>query len=105
MSQQQYLIWSHQHNAWWRDGGHGYTTQLTDAGHFTLDQTEQHLRWLEHREFLADGRPHEVIVEAPTDAELAQLKAAKAALDNVFDRVEQATIEAVVIRAGRAVKP
>lgn len=24
MSEQQYLIWSHQHNAWWRAAGRGY---------------------------------------------------------------------------------
>jgi hypothetical protein len=27
-----YLIWSHEHGAWWRDGGHGYTRSLAEAG-------------------------------------------------------------------------
>lgn len=27
-----YLVWSHEHGAWWRPGGHGYTTHLSDAG-------------------------------------------------------------------------
>jgi hypothetical protein len=96
-----YLIWSHQHNAWWRDGGHGYTTQLTDAGRFTRTQADQHLRWDEHREWLPDGRPHEVTVEAlhPT------LTRDVLALHVIASRVARATIEAVVVRAGRAVKP
>jgi hypothetical protein len=27
-----YLIWSHEHGAWWRDGGYGYTRSLAEAG-------------------------------------------------------------------------
>jgi hypothetical protein len=28
-------IWSIEHDAWWRVGGFGYTTELAEAGHFT----------------------------------------------------------------------
>jgi len=27
-----YLIWSFEHNAWWKSGGRGYTTRLLEAG-------------------------------------------------------------------------
>lgn len=30
-----YVIWSHEHRAWWRPGGIGYTPRLADAGRFT----------------------------------------------------------------------
>jgi hypothetical protein len=96
-----YLIWSHQHNAWWRDGGYGYTTRLTDAGRFTRTQAEKHLSWDLHREWLPDGRPHEVIVEALHPTLARDILAPTV----IASRVEKATYEAIVERAGRAVKP
>lgn len=33
-----YLVWSNEHGAWWRPGGHGYTQQLDDAGRFTPER-------------------------------------------------------------------
>ena len=30
-----YLIWSHEHEAWWRPGALGYTTEITEAGRYT----------------------------------------------------------------------
>ena len=29
-----YLIWSNEHNAWWKAGGWGYTPSLTHAGRY-----------------------------------------------------------------------
>ena len=29
-----YLLWSGKHNAWWRTGGSGYTTDRDEAGRF-----------------------------------------------------------------------
>lgn len=33
-----YLIWSHQHGAWWCPGGFGYTQHVGDAGRFGRDK-------------------------------------------------------------------
>ena len=30
-----YLIWSNEHQAWWRAGGTGYTKHLREAGRYT----------------------------------------------------------------------
>lgn len=35
MSDKAYLIWSHEHAAWWGPAKSGYTTRLSDAGHYT----------------------------------------------------------------------
>jgi hypothetical protein len=36
-----YVIWSFEHDAWWRPGSWGYTTELEDAGHFTQAEAEK----------------------------------------------------------------
>lgn len=28
-----YLIWSYEHNAWWKPNRWGYTTNIKEAGH------------------------------------------------------------------------
>lgn len=96
-----YLIWSHQKNAWWRPGGRGYTTNLLEAGRFTEAEAAGQLRWHEHREFLADGRPHEVLVETLTPEQMRDVLGPLI----LRDRINQATTEAVVVRAGLQVKP
>lgn len=30
-----YLIWSNEHRAWWKGGEAGYTTRISEAGHYT----------------------------------------------------------------------
>lgn len=30
-----WVIWSFEHEGWWRPGGWGYTPQLAEAGHYT----------------------------------------------------------------------
>jgi hypothetical protein len=33
-----YLVWSHEHGAWWRPNRAGYTTSLEAAGRYTRDE-------------------------------------------------------------------
>ena len=35
MSEDTYLVWSNEHQGWWKPGGHGYSRGLRGAGHFT----------------------------------------------------------------------
>lgn len=34
---QRFLIWSHEHHAWWAPGGNGYTFSREEAGRYDLD--------------------------------------------------------------------
>ena len=36
-----YVIWSFEHDAWWRPGRMGYTKQLAHAGHYSQTEAEQ----------------------------------------------------------------
>lgn len=36
-----WVIWSYEHNAWWRPGRMGYTTLLTEAGRYTADEASE----------------------------------------------------------------
>ncbi len=33
-----YLVWSNEHEGWWKPGGWGYSRGLTEAGHFSRSQ-------------------------------------------------------------------
>lgn len=33
-----YLVWSIEHNAWWRPASQGYTPSREEAGRYTFDQ-------------------------------------------------------------------
>jgi hypothetical protein len=33
-----YLVWSHEHGAWWRFGGSGYTHRISEAGRHTRNE-------------------------------------------------------------------
>lgn len=33
-----YLVWSHEHNGWWRAGGAGYTRNPHEAGRYSRDK-------------------------------------------------------------------
>ncbi len=92
------LIWSHQHEAWWRPNGRGYTTNPLEAGRYTRAAADAELRWDSHREWLDDGRPHEVVINAPSLAEMT----GPVGLLMVRDRVKQATAEAITQRSGGA---
>jgi hypothetical protein len=37
-SDDQYLVWSNEHRAWWRAGHCGYATGLREAGRYSRDQ-------------------------------------------------------------------
>lgn len=37
----EYVIWSFEHNAWWRPGRMGYTTQLSQAGQYSRAESER----------------------------------------------------------------
>jgi hypothetical protein len=93
-----YLIRSHQHNAWWKPGGWGYTTSLFEAGRFSEDTASDLLRWDQFREWQADGKPNEVIILAPTDEQMRDVNV----LLLIRDRVTQATDKAMADRAGGA---
>jgi hypothetical protein len=36
----EFLIWSEEHNAWWRAGGHGYTMSIASAGRFSKSKAD-----------------------------------------------------------------
>lgn len=57
MSQQQFLIWSEEHGAWWRPHRCGYTTSMKNAGRYDALSAEQIVR-----EANAGGQFHEVKV-------------------------------------------
>jgi hypothetical protein len=96
-----YLIWSHQKNAWWMPDGRGYTSSLYEAGRFSEAAAADQLRWDRHHPSLEDGRPNEVVIEAPTVDEMRDVNV----LPRIRDRVDQATAEAIVARAGQQVNP
>jgi hypothetical protein len=83
------LIWSHQHQGWWKPAGWGYTTSLFEAGRFSEQAAANALRWDLFREWNGDT-PHEVMIVAPT---LEQMRDVNVLL-LVKERVEQATAEA-----------
>lgn len=33
-----FLIWSNEHGQWWRDGEHGYTSNIYEAGEYLLER-------------------------------------------------------------------
>jgi len=33
-----YLIWSHEHGAWWGPGGFGYTSNMDEAGRYSREE-------------------------------------------------------------------
>jgi len=33
-----YLVWSNEHDGWWKAGGWGYSAALKSAGHYTRDE-------------------------------------------------------------------
>lgn len=35
---ERWLIWSHEHNAWWRADSASYTSLVTDAGRYTFEE-------------------------------------------------------------------
>jgi DNA-binding CsgD family transcriptional regulator len=57
-----YLVWSHEANAWWGPGGHGYRADIQLAGRFTQAEA---VRACGMRSWRSPARPPEVHVPAP----------------------------------------
>jgi hypothetical protein len=38
MNEKEWLIWSIEHNAWWKPNQNGYTQEKTGAGRYTFEQ-------------------------------------------------------------------
>jgi len=59
-----WLIWSHEHNAWWRPNSAGYTRHIESAGSYTKAKASEICRQRGPKKFEEDP-PHEVAVIAP----------------------------------------
>lgn len=59
-----YLIYSREHNRWWKAGGWGYTVHMKEAGQFTYEEAKKICdngnRFIKHYEL--EG-PNEFMVE------------------------------------------
>lgn len=58
-----YLIWSNEHNAWWRPNGNGYTKSIEEAGRYTFERAAEICRdanWYRPQE--SKAAPDESIV-------------------------------------------
>ena len=42
MSEIKYLVYSREHNLWWRSEAKGYTSQIDDAGRYTEEEADRH---------------------------------------------------------------
>lgn len=58
----EYLIWSEEHGAWWRPGRHGYTTSMVAAGRYGE---------MEARAIAASANAHGRFCEVPVRFSLA----------------------------------
>lgn len=56
----EWLVWSVEHQSWWRPGERGYTPNLHDAGRYTFDHARQICR--EANDFLSGPNPNETMV-------------------------------------------
>ena len=64
-----YLIYSREHNAWWRPARRGYTGHIAEAGRYSAQEAYQIAydanRYQRPDEALPHGGPKEVVVPAP----------------------------------------
>ncbi len=90
-----HLVWSHEANAWWGPGGHGYRADVQLAGRFTQDEA---VRACSMRTWRSPARPPEVHVPAP-ECWTEQPNNANAHMGNL---INAATRQAVVDRASQA---
>ena len=58
MSEQNYLVWSNEHGAWWCSHAHGYTLNFEEAGRFTRSEAISYSK-------ARDQRPGERLPELP----------------------------------------
>lgn len=64
-----WLIWSHEHSAWWKPAGRGYCTSVSEAGRYSFDEALKICAEANHRGWPktdgAENNPQEVIVPSP----------------------------------------
>ena len=60
-----FLIWSNQHQGWWKANRHGYTTRTDRAGYFSFDEARAICLHANRFTPQASG-PQEVMVNAPS---------------------------------------
>ena len=61
-----HLIWSEEHGAWWRPGGRGYTTRITEAGRYSKGEAEHICANANVGAPFGGGkRFHEIAIKAP----------------------------------------
>lgn len=77
----QYLVWSHDRSSWWCAGGAGYTTHITSAGRFDLEEAQQRANG---RSWVRPTSPADVVVRAPTPGLLASPELDKVMQDRIF---------------------
>lgn len=60
-----WVIWSREHNGWWRANRNGYTNLLKEAGHYTLEEATdiciESNKYLAEEEFREHG-PEESLI-------------------------------------------
>ena len=77
-----FLIWSIEHNAWWRPASCGYTQVLAEAGRYDRDEANQILRQAN----IIRTNECKIPVEcASLDEQLARLNAL---IENAINRLE-----------------
>lgn len=86
--QQIWLVWSNEHNAWWKPNACGYTTTQEAAGRYTWAEAHRHAA---KRSPSDTGLPDELVVPAP---ECAALYSASPKLLSLLERVEKMFKEA-----------
>lgn len=60
-----WLIYSHEHKAWWRANRCGYTQRMDEAGRYTEEQAAD-ICWIANRyRSSVEQMPNEVMVPAP----------------------------------------
>src|SRR2546422_8179969 len=72
-----YLIWSNEHQGWWKANRHGYTTRTDKAGHFSFgeasaicEQANRIAIFKREQSGQRGGNLEEVMVEAPSPEQI-----------------------------------
>lgn len=71
MGEPMYLIWSHEHRAWWRPNQRGYTTAFDQAGVYSCEDAREIVDGATHD--WTSGLPNELPVRIEDLPERAQV--------------------------------